>query len=344
MRVLTRGLTAAIALCLSGACSDNTDALASAATLELRTLTISSKTIDADSASHTSVTVSVNGIAPFRAVPIILSTTAGTFDQPTGKGATTIQLLPDASGNAQATLRSGVVPTTAVVRAVLDKSVREDTVRFSPVGVTAVTIQETSVDADGASTITVLATVPSNAPASNRKVQFSTTLGTLAPSTATGPGAPTSNLTVDADADGHAIAVLRASRSTGTAVVTARTGTIARSDSVQFTTAYPEWIDVEPLVAALKRGAAASTTVSAVLRRSVGWVSTGLRVFFEADFPGGSAVGTIGPSAVTDTAGKASVSLGLADTVFVGPVVLSAHSQGRSGSDVTGKATILITR
>ena len=148
------------------------------------------------------------------------------------------------------------------------------------VALDSLTGSATSVDADGASQITLVAHVPNGVRDSVPSVSFSTTGGTFAGAP---PGAST--LTVNTDTGGRARAVLVAPTTQGTIYIQAKAMGTTLVSNVLATPALADTIIVStarPTVTA-DRSTPDTITVTATLLRKVGAVSAGVGVQFSAD-------------------------------------------------------------
>lgn len=127
----------------------------------------------------------------------------------------------------------------------------------------SLTVATSTLPADGRAVSVLRAVIPAESRVVPRQVTFSTTLGVLAP----GAGDSTS-VTVSVDSDGVAVALLRAPRTPGLALVRAQAGDATLQDSVRFV---PASADLALLTLATDSAAADSVTtipIRAVIPRT----------------------------------------------------------------------------
>jgi hypothetical protein len=135
-------------------------------------------------------------------------------------------------------------------------------------------VRSDSTPADSATLVRVAAIIPNEARSDRRTVEFTTSLGTFVDG-----GQATLSLTA---IDSVAETYLRAPRFPGTARIRAKLGSEVREAMVVFDTAYPQRASVQAAAFTLKAGLANETTISALLRRSIGQVTPGVEVRFVA--------------------------------------------------------------
>lgn len=124
----------------------------------------------------------------------------------------------------------------------------------------SLTVATPTLPADGRAVTVLRAVIPAESRIVPRQVTFTTTAGALAPSGST----DTTSITVTADANGVAIALLRANRTPGLALVRARAGEATLQDSVRFV---PAAADLALFT--LAADSAAADTVTTILVRAV---------------------------------------------------------------------------
>ena len=182
-----------------------------------------------------------------------------------------------------------------------------------------VTADPASLPADGASTSTIAAQVTdSNGnPVADATVDFATTLGSIAPATAT------------TDENGVATATLTAATSTGTATVSAASGDVSGSTDVPFVTGAAANIKVSADPATLTADGSSTSAVTAQVTDANGNPVAGAEVSFA------TTAGAIAPAtATTDANGEATATLTAG--IAVGTATVTASTNGVSDSvDVT---------
>jgi hypothetical protein len=147
---------------------------------------------------------------------------------------------------------------------------------IAPERLLAVTATPDTALADGASLVTVTASIPSNLYSGKRTVDFTITSGSFSPS-------GNANASAAADACGTAIVLVRSPKGAGLGVIGAAFGPFkAVFDTITFRQAWPEKVVVDAGVFQLPAGAASETAVVVHLLRSTGGVSEGVPVDFVA--------------------------------------------------------------
>jgi hypothetical protein len=280
----------------------------------ITTLTLGAQTVEADGVSRTPVRAHVANPGPSQVV--VFATSSGSFDRAGGKDSS-VSVSLDQSNDAVAMLRAPDQPALAIVTARVEGGVLRDTIRFvAPPGVSTLTVAPKTALADGQTLITVSAVA---SPGITRlQVTFTTSDGTFLQAT------PGPSITVDADADGRASALLRTSITVGTVVVGATANGKTIRDTVFFTRAFPDRIDVEPSVFELKATAGNTIQLDAFLRRATGSVSLGTLADFSATRSNGTAIGIFGAPQPSDQTGKVTVKFTPGDSSFRGPISLVA--------------------
>jgi hypothetical protein len=199
-------------------------------------------------------------------------------------------------------------------------------------GILRLTVESDSAPADGATLLRVLALIPKEAASDRRTVVFSTSAGTFAD----GGQGTVAIIALDSVAE----TFLRAPRTSGPARVRAQLGTEIREVSVQFDTAYPARIDVEPKTFVLKAGVSNETTITASLRRNVGQVSPGVEIRFEAvRADNGEPIGQFGTVPASGVEGTITARYTAGETTYRGLVVIRAST--RDGR-VVGEGTLTL--
>ena len=142
-------------------------------------------------------------------------------------------------------------------------------------------------EADGATPIEVTATLRKVDYKGTRTVKFATTSGTWKGS----DGTSTEVVADLLESSIVAFALLVAPRDTGKAVITATLGGFSKKDSLQFGVARPTRLHLEAGTFALDTLYDKTTTVSASLRRDIGFVTPGRSVSFAAERADSSGTG-----------------------------------------------------
>ena len=174
-----------------------------------------------------------------------------------------------------------------------------------------------SLLADGLSTVSIAASIDTIVNDSNRAVVFTTTGGGFVPSGASAD-------TVIADSGGGVSAMLRAPRDTGGGVVSASYAHVTRSAPIHFAFAAPQRVDVTPGVFSVSDSLAGTIVVTAVLRRTFGYPSTGITVNFVTHDTLGTTRGEFTPAAPSDSTGTITVTFSPVGETYVGRAFLVA--------------------
>lgn len=193
-----------------------------------------------------------------------------------------------------------------------------------------------SAPADGATSVRMVAKIPEGARGDQRKVTFTTSAGSLV-------GAQGNSVTVTANMEGEAVTELRAPSEPGTARLRIAVGSIIREDSVRFIRAAPERIDVDPGKFAISAGAKNEISITAHLRRAVGRVTPGTRIYFHA-FRAGTmdSIGQFSVPTLSDSNGQVSVRYTAGSTPYRGLVRIRAAVQNGANPLLAGYATVEI--
>ena len=193
-----------------------------------------------------------------------------------------------------------------------------------------------SAPADGATRTAITAVIPQaiHNPNSGAAVTFTTTLGTLVPTTA-----------VPVDGNGTATVFLQSPSLTGTASVVATLtvggATYPVSTLLPFTVALPQEIQVVPKQENLPGKLAANLVVSIQTIRSVGIATPGQWLTATAADHQGNPLGAFTAAHVlSDANGLASTVYTAGDTAYRGPLVITVSADGTA---IVGTATIQIS-
>jgi adhesin/invasin len=171
----------------------------------------------------------------------------------------------------------------------------------------------------GTSTITALLLDPKSQPVAGEEIEFSTNLGQVSPATTT------------TNDSGFAIAFFTAPQQTGEAVITGRYGgTQARTEKIEINDTAPQSISLIAEDESLLANGVSTTTMRSIWLAQGGQPLQGVQVTFEAS------VGTITPSAYTDSSGVAEALL----TSMASPVDTIARITAR-GYDTEVTAQVL---
>jgi hypothetical protein len=198
----------------------------------------------------------------------------------------------------------------------------------------------TSLPADGASTVTLIAKIPEEATA--RVVTFKTTAGTFIGASADGR-----SIDVKADPRGRAQVDLRSLTRTGEAQVVAEIASVVGRMSITFTHALPESLALDAGSFALKASFTDSATITATLRRTVGVPTEGTVVTFSAEDPNGISIGRFRSLTTSDTGGKATALFSAGPVVDPNGTPMDVILRGvvvdpNGGASVQGSAVIRI--
>jgi hypothetical protein len=182
----------------------------------------------------------------------------------------------------------------------------------------------TSAIADGATLVRLEAMVDGSLTGDARAVKFTTTAGLFRDRAET---------TVRADAEGKAVALLRAPTDTVTAIIVATAGVTAIRKELQFTPAFAQWIDVDPAALVIEAAAGREIEVTAVLRRSFGVPNPGADVRFTAD-TSGHAAGVFTSIPRTNSSGIAKTRYSIGATSFRGLVRIIATTTVENAREI----------
>jgi hypothetical protein len=191
--------------------------------------------------------------------------------------------------------------------------------------------------ADGARTVTIDAALDTIQAPVGVAVSFTTTAGTLLPTSQTG------TVTVPVDAFGHARVQLRAPSDTSRSDIVATAAGITRSLSITWLPAPATVVQVQPPAPVLSTGSTHTLTLGVTLLRSVGTPSPGSVVFFKAVDTLGQTVGRFSADSLIATTPAVSVSYTAGDGTYLGPVTFRVRA-ARAGQSITGTGSVLITK
>ena len=192
-----------------------------------------------------------------------------------------------------------------------------------------------SLPADGDTTVTLQARIPPRANADHRLVTFATTAGSFLPD-----GQMTIHVT--ADADGAALARLRAPSTVSSAIVTAEVGGFVRTGTVDFVWAPPDTIEIDPGTFSLRASVNVSSTVTAILRRNHGTTTVGTIVHFTAVDTTGSRIGEFRSNNPSDATGRATALFTVGNTAYRGAVTIDATVEVGPGFTVRGTGRLVV--
>lgn len=240
---------------------------------EVLTITASPASIPADGFSTTRITATVSPSADRSLGLTFTSTAAGTI--------TSQSMSPDASGQVSTFLKSTTTPQNVLVTVNVNRgqtviASRTVQVVFAPVDsstIVKLTLSSHELEADGASSIQVRGDI--NPGVAAHSVKFDTTNGSFTP----GSTARTSG-DIPTDANGTARVLLYAPTDLGTALVTVTGGTFSTSDTVSFVPANPDAISLSAGPLTIPKTETQVVTVTALLSRSPGQVTTNTSVDF----------------------------------------------------------------
>lgn len=328
--LFTAACAAGVALSMTS-CVNYDEPTGTVQALSLGALEVAQTPVAADGTARVRVAVSVEGNTSHMPQVVRFATTAGEFDRVGGGDSSVVQVFSDAHGIAAAYLRAPSTPGTARITAQLDESIRQDSVKFVAVplqpvmpGLTAFVATPQSAAADGATVITLDATVPDSATGDRRRVTFTTTAGTFIGSATPG------SVAVDADVNGRAIALLRAPTDSGTTIVRASAGGTVLQNDLLFVEALADRIDIEANTYGIAAALGAKITITAFLQRRVGTVSKSVFPEFRAQRLDGSTIGQFGAPRTT-TAGQVNIDFVLSDADYRGPIVFTGRVPGSTG-------------
>lgn len=180
--------------------------------------------------------------------------------------------------------------------------------------------------ADGASLLRVTASVAPGVAPSTRSVSFTTTLGSFGNQ---------ANTTSDADGDRQAVALLTASPTPGTALVTAKLGSTVIRREVTFERALAESIEIGSAAPSVTSGFASSLLLTITLRRSTGKPTAGDTVSLSAS------AGLLSRPTRSSADGLITASFTPGE-LPAGPVTIKATAVGNGGKTLSDSVTVRV--
>jgi hypothetical protein len=301
------------------------------ASQDLYEVVVNPPAVPANGFSTSRVTVQLKRLGTPQQRVVKFEASAGTL---IGAGVTTphsANVQADADGLAAVDLQSEKSPGLARLLITALDTTREVTIEFVPADpgeIITLSLQPSSVAADGTTPITAIAQVAPALPSARRSVTFRTTAGKFLP----GSG---DSFTIEADGSNTARAVL-VSAVTGVARVTATVDGTSASTTAEFTEARPDSLFVSVSAATLE--ADDSTKVTVTLLREVGTPSPRQQVTYTALTPGGVLIGAFSDIMLSNGSGESSATFNVGPTAYVGPLTIRA-----SVGSVVGTAVVQIT-
>ena len=266
---------------------------------------------------------------------ITFTTTQGTFNN----GSTTITVLSDTSGVANTYLKSSNFIGKVSLTAQVSNYLINDSVYFTSItNVDSAIILNTSASntpADGQSIITLTAKISDTAAANGRSVTFNTNQGAFI--------GGTTNITVPANLNGFAIAYLKSSNYIGKIAITAQVTNYIVSDSVYFTIANPNFINVTIPQFSLIGSLTNSVTVTAQLLRDTGTVSPSFNVMYKSlDSTNSRVIGNFINITLSNSNGISTALYSAIDSLYLGKVNISASVVVSPGDTIKGTSSLII--
>jgi len=139
-------------------------------------------------------------------------------------------------------------------------------------------VQESSIYADGVSTLEIKVWIPPEASDENNTITFRTSLGTFHGASISNP----KEIGVKADSEGYALAILIAGTTVGTAFVSASVADFIVYQKIEFLRAHATEIVGETTSAVVSLDGSIKPQLTAHLTRDEGSVSLGTKVRFQA--------------------------------------------------------------
>jgi hypothetical protein len=263
MRRLARCLVLTIA---AAGCHSPDDYLVSPSAADrMLAVTVSSTTLPADGISRATITAQLDPRTDFDKRNVTFTTTAGTLIAG-GTEALSITVPADASGRAVVELRSSATPATARVDVTASSISRTASVEFQRLAreeVFDVSVNATSVPADGFSAAVITVTLKRLGTAEQRAIRFETSGGTF-----NAPGQASSrSVTITAGATGSVVVELR-SELAGTARVRVTALEMAHEFEITFTTLTREEVfDVSVSRTSIPADGFSTTLITAAIKR-----------------------------------------------------------------------------
>jgi hypothetical protein len=299
------------------------------------TLSTSVSSIPADGFSRVTITATLKPDTASNKRAIAFTTTAGTFVGAASPGKTTT-VTADFSGAATVELRSSTDVETALVTATDGGVTHTVNIPFTPVttaDIVRISTSKSSVPADGASVIQVIADIAPGLQGTQRSVTFTTSVGKFVDGGGT-------TVTATAGVDNRAVVDLQAPDTPTIARVAASANGAKAETSVTCIAALPERVEVD-----VKFSIAANedATVTAKLSRTIGKVTKDRVVTWSAVDNDGKAIGVfhnVHVSAADETATTLFTPNG---TAYRGPITIKASTPSASGGIASGEARAVIT-
>jgi len=283
-------------------------------------VSVSRSSLPADGFSTSLITVTLKKLGTVQQRAVKFETSAGALVAPGQASLRAVTITADGAGRAVVELQSDRTVGTARVRVTAFDVGYDFTVTFTsadPSEIISVSVDPSSVPADGATPVVISARIASSIPALRRSVTFRTTLGQILPTTIV-------------EADGSNLArVNLVSATTGVARITATVDGVSADTTAQFTTAWPDRVIVAPDAVQLKSGG--STTIRVTLLRTTGAVSPRLEVAYSAAATGGAALGSFSRVTLADN-GLSTAMFNVDTTTYVGPVTITVSVGGVTGT------------
>lgn len=313
-------------------------------------VTVAASSIPADGFSRVEITAQITGDADLDKRQVKYTTDNGDFPRESAAGTKTTTVNVDSKGEATVELRSGKSPALATITVqVLDKGtsaaidglITRVTVEFIDPEAGAIIQLSSSPErgeADASSVVFVHADVGEGIPGPTRPVVFVTTLGTFVGGMA-GTAPNTHTVTINADLDRRATATLKSPATAGEALVTASVADTTAEIRIPFDPALPEVIVVNLGAAKLDRGGTEETTITVLLSRNEGKVTTGTAIAYSAfDKESGRPLDLIfRDQTLSDANEQATAKVALGNVSFVGTATIRAQV-----GNVRGEADIEI--
>lgn len=289
------------------------------------TLSATPTSIPADGFSRASIrAVLVGAPGPtLRTVTFTALSTGLLFAGGESAGALTRTVTANSDGVATVELQSSRNLEIARIQATALGVTRDTQVTFTaamPSDVIRVSPSSTTLAADGASIVRVVATIAAGLPSERRGVRFTTSLGTF--------GNDTKTIDIVADGGNRATADLRSEQTTGVANVRATLIQDGVSDAsiVQFVPALPDRIFVTADSARVDR--TQTVGVHAQLLRDVGKPTEKTQVVYSAVTVGGAPVGGFSSVSLSDASGASTATFTPGPSAAAGLVTIRATVSG----------------
>ncbi|MFC2172278.1 hypothetical protein ACFLU6_06560 [Acidobacteriota bacterium] len=200
-----------------------------------------------------------------------------------------------------------------------------------------------SAPADGATRVTLTAKIPEASDLYDREIAFTTNMGTFVGGDVDldDPDNNKKTITVPVAIDGKAYADLTSSTSRGNARVQAVWGDAAKTVQVNFSTAYPQYLDLSTDLAVLSVSGLDQAEITVHARRNQGVASEGTRVLFSVADRDGIQRGIFQNVMTTDANGYAKATYFPGDTRYRGFVTITATFRNpNDGKEIKGQLKI----